>query len=188
MNAQVAPLALTFDPATVDMMARGRIQQHCPLVATASGPWHEMELTRAENLERVNDALAWLEYRGEALDGFRVIRHPTYPSQISFDNVAGTDEKPDVHAWAPMRLQLRTPEGWRDVMRFSPEREPEIRRAVETFYGLLDGAVWCIQRPGGHRELLAAVDRNGEPRELPDDIKHAVDALSFSAAVPESRL
>lgn len=54
-----------------------------------------------------------------------------------------------------LTLQLRTSGGWKNVIRFSPERRGEVTRAVGNFTGILGAnAAWCVRHPSGHRELL----------------------------------
>ena len=68
-----------------DIDARTTIATKCQVVASSGRVWHDMETTRTEDLDAVTDALQWLEQRGDAVQGFRIVRHSIYPSLILFE-------------------------------------------------------------------------------------------------------
>lgn len=72
-----------------DDQARRTIEFCCPVVVDdANTEWFEMEGVANINVDAVTDALRWIIDRGDATEGFRVVRDLNRPNLIRFEGRA----------------------------------------------------------------------------------------------------
>lgn len=73
-------------PGISDDQARQTIAFCCPVTSDSAGiEWFEMEAVANINIDEVTDALRWLIERGDATEGFRVVRDLNRPNLIRFE-------------------------------------------------------------------------------------------------------
>lgn len=76
-------------PGVSDDQARRTIEFCCPVTVDGAGiEWFEMEAVANINIDAVTDALRWLIERGDATEGFRVVRDLNRPNLIRFEERA----------------------------------------------------------------------------------------------------
>lgn len=75
-------------PGVSDDQARRTIEFCCPVTAENGIEWFEMEAVANINVDEVTDALRWLIERGDATEGFRVVRDLNRPNLIRFEERA----------------------------------------------------------------------------------------------------
>lgn len=72
-------------PGVSDDQARRTIEFCCPVTVEDGTEWYDMEAVANLNLDDVIAAFRWLEERGEATIGFRVVRDLNRPHLIRFE-------------------------------------------------------------------------------------------------------
>ena len=72
-------------PGVSDDQARRTIEFCCALTVVNGFECFDMESVANINVDAVTDALRWLEERGDATEGFRVVRDLNTPHLIRFE-------------------------------------------------------------------------------------------------------